>query len=291
LKFGLAVTTPYAGSLNYTDGWVGRYIVQNEIFYTINLNPSVAWRANDWLSLGVGFAVEYVNLMQTVALPILRTQLLDGQANIKAANVNAGFNVGAIVTPTPGTRIGVAYRSQIVHNLTGTTTFLRLPFTPDTKTKIIMPSNVIVSLAQDVSCYGKLLAEAGWAAWSSMRASIVRIGRFAEVTPLNWNNTYRVGVGGQLNLTPDLIVQTGIAFDSSPTTTSARLPDLPFDGQIRVGAGLLYTMMEGVQLSSSYEYMSLGTAGIDNTSSVGVLQGHYSRNYMNTFQFALNITL
>ena len=104
LKFGVSFTTPYAGSLNYTNGWVGRYVIQQATFYALNLNPSVAWRVNDWLTAGMGVAIEYMNLQQTTALPIGGSD--DGQINVKAENVSGGFNLGALFTPFTNTEIG-----------------------------------------------------------------------------------------------------------------------------------------------------------------------------------------
>ncbi|VVC75272.1 Putative outer membrane protein [Aquicella siphonis] len=287
LKFGVSLTAPYGGSLNYTDGWAGRYIVQDVLFYTLNLNPSIAYRVNNWLSLGAGVAVEYMNLQETVALPI--EPLVDGQIDLKLDNFAYGFNLGAMLTPYQSTRIGIAYRSRIKHNLHGSTTFLRVTDEPGTSTQMIMPQNVIVSLAQDLSCQFTLLAELGWSNWSSMQNTILHVDRFSETTPRHWNNTYRAGLGGQFKATPDFTLQAGASFDSSPTNTSHRLPDMPMDRQIRLGVGILYAMMKPVTLGVSYEYMNLGKGDIHNVSSNGVLAGSYSRNYANTVQVSLNV--
>lgn len=291
LKFGVSMTSPYGGALNYTDGWVGRFIVQNVFFYTINLNPSVAYRFNRWLSVGAGASVEYMNLQENVALPILpiRLPFIDGQAKISVANFAPGFNVGVMLTPFDSTKIGVAFRSQIVHHLRGNTTFLRIAATPDTSTKMIMPSNLILSLAQDITNQFTLLGEAGWSNWSSMQNTILTVRNFSAVTPRDWNNTYRVGLGGQFKFNPCFLVQTGASFDSSPTSNSHRLPDLPMDRQIRIGAGAMYKIIKYVTLGASYEYMNMGRAGINNTSSNGVLAGFYKRNYANTLQVSVNV--
>ena len=98
-KLGLSLTSPYGGFLNYTDGWAGRYLVQDSELYTLNLNPSAAFRFNKWAALGVGIAIEYANLAQTVAFPTTSIDpelgRIDGQANVKVENVNVGFNIGA----------------------------------------------------------------------------------------------------------------------------------------------------------------------------------------------------
>lgn len=288
LRFGVSFTSPYGGMLNYNDGWVGRYVVQYMQFYTLNLNPSVAYEVNNWVSIGGGLAIEYANLNQTVAIPI--TSLVDGQANLKVNNTAGGFNLGVFLKPRSGTKIGLAYRSKITHNLTGSTTFLRISATPDTSTKMVMPQNVILSLSQTLTNRINLLGEVGWSNWSTMRNSILHINQYSIVTPQNWNDTYRVGIAGQFNAMPNLILQTGVSFDSSPTTTSKRLPDLPMDRQIRAGLGVQYSMIKAVKLGFAYEYINFGNAAISTSGSTGVLSGDYSRNYANVFQASVNVS-
>lgn len=287
LKFGISMTSPYGGALSYNDGWVGRYNVQGVQFYTINLNPSVAYRFNNWLSVGAGAAIEYINLQQTVALPIIPE--VDGQAKVRVSDFAPGFNAGVMLTPYTSTKIGVAYRSQIVHNMHGDTTFLRIALTPHTSTKLVMASNIILSASQDVSDQITLLGELGWADWSSMRDSILTVDNFSANTPQDWKNTYRFGLGGQYKFNPCLLFQLGVSYDTSPTTRSKRLPELPMDKQIRAGVGVMYKIIRPVTLSASYEYINFGKANIDNVSTDGVLSGSYSRNYANTLQIGLNV--
>lgn len=288
LKLGFNVASPYGGVLNYTDGWVGRYSAQNVFFFAVDLNPSVAYRVNKWLSVGAGATLEYLNLQQSVALPIVNN-IIDGQIKVSLAGFAPGFNLGAMFTPYNSTRIGVAYRSQIIQHLHGNSTFLRISSNPDTSTKMVMPANIILSAAQDISSQVTLLGELGWANWSSMQDSILTVSGFSAITPLRWNDTYRAGLGGQFKFNPCMLFQMGVAYDASPTTASRRLPVLPMDRQVRIGAGIMYSMIRQVTLGFSYEYINFGHANINSTSSVGVLAGSYSRNYANALQVSVNV--
>jgi long-chain fatty acid transport protein len=288
LGLGVSLTSPYGGAYSYNDHWVGRYIVQQMTFYTIDLNPVVSYQLNSWLSLGAGIVFEYANLNQNFALPIAPT--VDGQADINVDNLNTGFNLGVLVTPDSATKVGVAYRSQIVHHLHGNSDFLNIASTPATQSRMTMPANIIVSMTRMLSDKFTLLGEAGWSDWSSMRNTIVTVDGFTEVTPLNWNSTYRVGLGGRYQFRPALLLQAGVSYDSSPTNTNQRLPSLPVDRQIRFGAGLEYALIKAVTLATSYEYMNLGKAHINNTTALGTLSGSYPRNYANVFQISLNVS-
>lgn len=289
LKIGASITSPYGGLLDYTNHWVGRYIVQQMLLLTLNLNPALAYQINDCVAVGAGISIEYASLYQTVAAPSSPT--VDGQATFRGSNTSPGFNLGILFNPAPATKIGVAYRSQIIHNLRGDIDLLNYSATPSASTKLVMPANVIASISQDIANQFVLLGEVGWANWSSMVNTIVSVHNFSVVTPQNWNNTYRLGVGGQFKATPAMLLQGGVSYDSSPTSSSKRTPNLPMDRQIRVGVGAIYAMLKAVNLGLSYEYINLGRAPINNTSFAGVLSGQYSRNYMNVVQASLNINL
>jgi long-chain fatty acid transport protein len=287
LKAGISFTSPYGGALNYNDHWVGRYNVQQLVFYTLNLNPALAYQVNNWISVGAGASIEYAYLNQSLALRV--TPLVDGQATLKVDNTSPGFNLGLLLAPRPATKVGVAYRSQIVHNLHGNIDFLNISSTPGASTKMTMPSNIIASISQQMNDKFTLLGEAGWANWSSMTNSAVTVDGYTATTIQNWHDTYRVGLAGQYQLYYDLLLHAGASYDSSPTSSSRRTPELPMDRQIRIGAGLAYYMVRDVTLGVSYEYINFGNASINNSSPYGVFAGSYSRNFANVFQASLNV--
>lgn len=288
-KLGLSFTSPYGGLLNYNNGWVGRFNVQNLQMYVLDLNPVISYQYNNWLSLGAGLVIEYANLYQTAALPLLPD--IDGQATIRAGNTSPGINVGVLITPTCTTKIGVSYRSQIVHKLRGNVAFFRLGIEPATSTQITMPAGVIASVTQDVSCRTTLLGELGWTNWKSMRAATVRIANFSTTTRLDWRNTYRIGVGSQFKYTPDLLLQMGISYDSSATKAKRRTPDLPADKQLRIGAGFIYSMCQIAKIGLSYEYLNLGKAPIHNRTILGEFSGSYHRNFANIVQASVDVAI
>ncbi len=69
LKLGFNVFSLSAAVLDYNDDWTGRFLVQEVTFLTVTMNPSVAYRVTDWLSLGAGMTVMYAKLEQKVAVP------------------------------------------------------------------------------------------------------------------------------------------------------------------------------------------------------------------------------
>src|SRR5215469_807401 len=56
LRLGVASFSDFGLGGDYGKEWVGRYYVTEEALVTTKLNPSIAYRVNDWLSLGAGLS-------------------------------------------------------------------------------------------------------------------------------------------------------------------------------------------------------------------------------------------
>jgi len=79
LKFGLDMVSISAAALEYDDNWAGhRQCLKSEIF-TITLHPSLAYRVNDWFSVGGGVGLVYGALdMEAAGLLSGRKIIIDG---------------------------------------------------------------------------------------------------------------------------------------------------------------------------------------------------------------------
>ncbi len=56
---GIGVTAPFGLANDYGDSWFGRFDSTKTELTTINIQPSLAYKVNDWLSIGAGVDVQY----------------------------------------------------------------------------------------------------------------------------------------------------------------------------------------------------------------------------------------
>ena len=142
VSVGIGMSAPFGLETEWDRGWVGRYHARLSRLQTININPSIAVKVTDWMSVGAGANAEWANAVLSNNLdmgslcqifgaqqgipPAVCTNLLglqpgktDGYVRLEGDDWAAGYNVGFLFTPRPGTRIGVTYRSRIKHTLTG----------------------------------------------------------------------------------------------------------------------------------------------------------------------------
>ena len=149
LNIGLGINAPFGLKLEYEDGWVGRFQALRSEIQTLNVNPSIAMRVNDRLSIGAGISyqrlqAELTNAVNYSAVVAQGVQQLAAQGQIPAAAVpgilaaNAGlegnarvrgddsgwgFNVGVLFDASQTTRIGLSYRSAIDYDVQGSIRF------------------------------------------------------------------------------------------------------------------------------------------------------------------------
>lgn len=53
---GIGISVPFGLATEYNRNWVGRYHAIKSELLTIDINPTVAYRLNQWLSLGAGIS-------------------------------------------------------------------------------------------------------------------------------------------------------------------------------------------------------------------------------------------
>ena len=80
----------------------------------INLNPSIAWKLSEELSIGAGLNVQRMEATLSNRISPLAP---DSLAKIEASGYGWGYNLGLLWQPGKDTRIGLAWRSGVEHTL------------------------------------------------------------------------------------------------------------------------------------------------------------------------------
>lgn len=141
ISFGLGIGAPFGLKTEYDDHWKGRFHAIKSDVKTININPSVSFKVNDQLALGIGAnyqrlkgdfssAVNYGALIGSLAtqpglagLAALVPTAGYGFSTISGDDTAWGYNLGALWQVTPATRLGLSYRSEMKYHVTGTAQF------------------------------------------------------------------------------------------------------------------------------------------------------------------------
>ncbi len=279
LKLGANLFSFSGAILDYDDGWTGRFLVKDIELLTLTFNPSLAYRVNDWLSVGAGVTVMYAKLELTVAVP---GPAGGGEVKIDGDDVDVGFNLGVLIELSERTRIGAIYQSEIDPDFSGDVTITPPGFQAGITTELPFVQLARIGIYHDLNDQWALLGTFGWEEWSAFEDILVSVARGSAALPRDWKDTYHFSGGVHFRPVDRWLLQGGITYDTSPVNSEDRTPDMPMDRQIRYAAGVQYQLSESMTIGASFVYADYGNARIRNS----LLLGDYSKNEI--FFFAIN---
>jgi long-chain fatty acid transport protein len=305
VRLGVAAYSRFAAAFNYGKQWAGRYYVTQEPLITGQINPSICYRVNDWLSVGAGFSFSVGRLLfQSKINNNLQPSMHRPDAGLAFESWDEAFggNVGVLLKPLDKLRIGLTYQSPVDYkfgfrpHLTGLGPLLLRLRTRIGGTKIDIPievpQQVMLSGLYNVTSYWSLLGNVGWQNWSAFGQFPVGISSVKQRTVsvnLNFSDTFQIAIGQQFRFGEKWLWSAGFAYDSSPVSRANRVPSLPIDRQLRYGTGIQYQINRDITTGVAWEFMDAGPAPYSARRGplAGTLQGHYSSDYLNFV--ALNV--
>jgi long-chain fatty acid transport protein len=314
IKFGLGINVPFGLAVKYDDNWMGRYHAVDTELETLNINPSLAFKTSDNLSLGFGVSVQTAkvtlsNVIDFGAL-IRQPQQHDGFVEINGDNnddLSYGWNAGLLYELPSDTRFGLAYRSEIKHKLKGDADFT-VPGTVSsiTDSGLFTDSKVTadVTFPQTLSLsayhsYDALavMADITWTGWSAFQELRIKYDNPAQpdsVTTEDWNDTFRYALGVNYRTAPQWLLRGGIAYDETPVPTAqrrtARIPD---NDRFWLSLGAGFQASKTLSVDFGYIHLFMDDAEINNEFEANApelratLKGSYQSS-VDVFSLQLN---
>ncbi len=253
---------------DYDPAWRGRFTAQKSGLKTYNLNLGLAYKVNDIVSIGGGANYQRVELGFNSASAA-------GTAEIKASDANFGFNLGALFQLTPQTRIGLAYRSAINFQSTGTVSFSGVPALNSSLTAgLTTPQTASISVFSAISPRLELMGDITWTGWSHeksvpfIRTSLVP-GAIVSTLTFNWRDTLRYSVGGNYKMNDNWKLRAGVAYDESPTNDVDRTSRIPDQDRTWIAIGAQYRISKAAVLDFGYAHEFIKTATVNNAVGAG----------------------
>jgi long-chain fatty acid transport protein len=295
-RLGLTVGSGFGLGVKYEDNWVGRYYVQESDLLTMSVAPSVAYRVNDWLSIGAGLNLQYAYLKYKVAV---RNELPlgspDGQLKFTDDSFGVGGGVGILVEPRKGTRLGLTYMSPIEQKFKDGPSFTNMT-SPLNSTlaarvgtielKMTIPQQVMFSVFHEITRDWAVMANVGWQNWTQFGYTGISVGNNAGATVstvanARYDDTYHLSIGTHYRFHPQWRATAGFAYDSSPAGLADRTVALPLDRGIRYSGGLIWDYSQRVTLGLAYTLLDGGKAPLTQSRGplAGTVSGEYSSNY------------
>lgn len=267
---GLGLTVPYGMGTEFGEGWEGRERGTESMILTFDINPNLAWKVNDKLSVGGGISLQYAKAELGMGMGPM-------QANVKGDSWAWGWNVGLMFQPVETVRLGLAYRSHIAHNAEGHTDVGPLNLTSDMKVRIKTPDTVTLSATWEATDALRLSSTARWSKWSNFRTLDVQnldftpppLGAYANVpVENNWDDTWFFSVGADYKLNGQWTVRGGVAYDQGPVENQYRMAVIPDTDRVWFSGGASYKYTDNLTFDFGATYIK-GVGDTDLYDKVG----------------------
>jgi long-chain fatty acid transport protein len=268
IALGLAVTAPFSFTTDYDpNGWQ-RYSAIRSRLVTLDIQPSLAVVASDWLSLGAGLNVEYADAWLSNALPNLAPGSADGRLRLTGSGWDLGWSLGAQLKPAAGVTVAAAYKSAVHHKLDGSVDISGLagPLAArngkaDTTASFTTPWQLVIGARAAVSDGLTLNAQAVRYGWS-------RFDQIDLAAPLNtaieenYRNTWSVAVGADRRFGDRLTLRAGVQLDPTPTRDSSRDARVPDGDRIDYNVGATFSLGERLSIDAAAGYTDVQNSRI-----------------------------
>ncbi|RMG74790.1 MAG: aromatic hydrocarbon degradation protein [Nitrospirae bacterium] len=293
LFFGFAVNSPYGLATEYDKDWVGRYHAIKSDLLTININPSLAYKLTDRFSVAAGFNIQYLDAELSSAIDFgtldaigyfaplslgLTPQMDDGYVTLKGDSWGYGFNFGLLYDVSPSTRVGLSYRSRVVHHVNGKADFSNVPSglsvlpvfkDTDASTKLTLPDTLSMGfyhlLTDKLAVMGDITLTF-WSVLDELRFSFDNPNQPDSVTTTKWGDSFRYSLGFSYYASERLTLRTGIAYDETPIKEARyRTPRIPDSDRLWTALGLGYSISEHFKVDIGYAHLFVNDPEIRKT--------------------------
>ncbi len=249
---GIGLHVPFGLKTEWqdADAYSGRFISKRAELKGFSVNPTVAFKLADRLSVGGGVDIRFSSVAldrNLAAINPFTFKVVDvASVNLKSATkTGIGFNLGILAKPSDPLSIGVSYRHKVKTNYSGDATFTRLStgnVQLDSLVAQRVPAGAIpVSTSVEFPAilsggvaykWNDWVAEGdvNWYQWSTFGNLPLRFeGRddLSGVIPEEYKNTLQYRFGLERRLNESWTVRGGYFYDESPTPAASVGPLLP----------------------------------------------------------------
>ena len=268
LWLGMSVNSPFGLSVSFPNLWAGRdYAAGPSHLRTFNGTPTIAYRINDWISVGAGVQIQYANAA------LLRGPTAAGptflNASLSGTGWGYGFTAGATFMPTPMTTIGLGYRSAINQKIEGALVVTGLGINAAVDTTLRLPDTVTLGIRQRVNPQLALYGTVEWTNWSRIGTSVVNGAPIPTTIPLEYKNGWFFAAGAEYQWTDRLAVRTGVGYEISPVTDQVRTPLVPDNDRLWASVGASYVIGPNITADLAYTHIWVRDPTINITATSG----------------------
>ena len=304
---GFAMTVPFGMGTEYDRNWEHANRGTSAKIYTFDMNPSIAYKVSDFISVGAGVSVQYAKANLGMRMDAMPGMSL-AHAKVEADSWDWGYNLGIMFSPTDKLRFGLAYRSAIEHDADGDVKlsgfnpllmaglgdmaqYLQDGYMMGTSATIKTPDTLMLTGTWEATDQLRLSGLIRWANWSNfddltlendipagIGMQVAQLGQMGQtlagavkevVIENKWQDTWLFSVGADYRINSAFTVRGGLAYETSPVDDqSTRMAVIPDTDRVWFSLGASWYPTQDLQFDVGATYL-MGVGDKDLYDSVG----------------------
>ncbi len=247
LTAGIGLNNPFGSLTRYPNNGPFNTAVVFTTLPLLDIKPTLAYKVNDYLSLGLGADIYTFSGLFGEG-HVEQRSIWPGGLGIPAGSLvelngsdtTAGFNVSMLYTPfrnadgKPLANIGLLYRSQATLHLTGAFLANGATVSPAAATLVlpqVFSGGMAIWPVRTSEREWKLEFNVDYTGWKSNRNLDIHLANNATIPfPQNWQNAYSIMIGTEYKwLHPDKMPNWDIALRGGYMTQQTQVPDRTFN--------------------------------------------------------------
>ena len=287
VKYGLAVYTPFGSTIDWEDGWTGRFALTRLELATVYIQPTLSYKLSDQFGIGAGFVYGIGNVNLQRDMPLVDEQGNYGHATLEGKARGCGFNAGLYYQPSADFSIGLNYRSEIKMKVEDGDATFELPGSmqsafPSGNFSSSLPLPKVISLGFGYNASKKLTfafdaTMVGWKSFDTLAFDYEQNTPYLADTKSarEYKNTFSYRLGAQYTITDKFAARGGIKYLMTPVQDGYVTPEVPDASHFNYSIGLGYKLSSRLTADMSFTIQNMKRS---DTNLETQMSGSYKTN-------------
>ena len=268
LAIGFAVGTNYGMETDLGADFAGTNFGNEASVISKEINVNMAYQINQQFSVGGGVRYVIAEGSFGAITPKQFTYLPAGTTlkYMEGTDEAWGWQVGTAWQINDANRIGFSYKSEVKLDLTGHAkgvgfdAYATQPSERYTGSMALaLPATAELASFHQLTDKVAIHASFNWTDWSSfekLEASIPSLTiPTQEIKEENWEDNYRLAIGGTYTLSQKVTLRSGVAYDTSAVSDEHRTATIPETDRLWLSMGAGYVWSDNLTLDAGFTYI------------------------------------
>ncbi|WP_407332632.1 outer membrane protein transport protein [Enterovibrio sp. 27052020O] len=284
-SWGMGLYTVYGVATDYPDAFETGDLAGDTSLVSVNLNPSVAYRVSEQLSIGGGINIVYAMAELNRHVGVLTDSFNIDDRGAKLISMEGdtwgyGWNVGALYELDKDNRFGFAYRSKVELEFEGDFTDHQGSVTGTKGNVVTGDLSVPLPAVAEFSGFHQLRDDLAihysvmWSQWSSFTELKATGSQCASdgvqgvcfEKKEDYQSVFRWSLGTTYDISNDWTVRAGFAFDEKAGKSTLSIPD---SDRYWYSAGATYKYSPSLTFDAGITYIASKSGTFTETSRAG----------------------